>query len=421
MARGRRVRRSAATAADLPDWRRAASPSIAATRFRPSTGRTFSSASPATTWSITAGWRPTASASARAGCPTNPTEEFLASTDLWFRPVAFANGPDGALYIADLYREILDFSDGIPESIKRFKDLNRGNDRGRIYRVVPEGFKQPALPKLGRASTAELVATLQHANAWHRETAARLIYERQDKGAIPALARAGRAIAVGAGTPARPVCARRSRRAGGVLRASRPRRSGSGGQGARRPPVGTDHRGPRSFRHAVAAAEGPRRRSPIRASVISWPSRSATSGARTRPTSCSRLIKKDVELPWMHVAALSSLADGAGEVFTRLRDTPGFGRAAPDQAFLKELIRVIGHRNKGRELLAVLNFLDQISDPSARVCVCDGIRRRPAARRRAAGAVPGEAPADVRSRHDGGAQQQGTRVPSHPGDRAARV
>ena len=116
-------------------------------------------------------------------------EEFLASTDLWFRPVAFANGPDGALYIADLYREILDFSDGIPESIKRFKDLNRGNDRGRIYRVVPEGFKQSPLPRLGKFSTAELVATLNHANAWHRETASRLLYARQDKSAIPALAR----------------------------------------------------------------------------------------------------------------------------------------------------------------------------------------------------------------------------------------
>ena len=121
----------------------------------------------------------------------------------------------------------------------------------------------------------------------------------------------------------------------------------------------------------------------------------------------------------MHVAALTSLADGAGEVFTRLRDTPGFGRAAPDQAFLKELIRVIGHRNKGRELLAVLNFLDQISDLSVCVCVCDGIRRWAAARRRAAGALPGEAPADIRSRPDRGSQRQGARAASHPGDRPA--
>ena len=48
-------------------------------------------------------------------------------TDPWFRPVAFANGPDGALYIADLYGEILDFSDGIPESIERFKDERSGS------------------------------------------------------------------------------------------------------------------------------------------------------------------------------------------------------------------------------------------------------------------------------------------------------
>ena len=311
--------------------------------------------------------------------PDESTEEFLASTDLWFRPVAFANGPDGALYIADLYREILDFSDGIPESIKRFKDLNRGNDRGRIYRVVPDGFKQPALPKLGRASTAELVATLQHPNAWHRETAARLIYERQDKSAIPALAQLaaqstsalGRLHALyaldGLDALAEPY----------VLHALDD--PDPAVQRARRPSVGTGHRGPRSFRHVVAAVEGRGRTTASRASAISSPSPWVTSGARTRPTSLLALIKKDIELPWIHVAALTSLADGAGEVFTRLRDTPGFGRAAPDQAFLKELIRVIGHRNRGRELLAVLNFLDQVNDLSSAfayvTAFADGLQR----------------------------------------------
>src|SRR5207249_5063751 len=72
---------------------------------------------------------------------------------------------------------------------KQHLDLNSGNDRGRIYRIVPDGFKQPKLPRLGKASTRELVATLQHANGWHRDTAARLLYERQDKAAISALKR----------------------------------------------------------------------------------------------------------------------------------------------------------------------------------------------------------------------------------------
>ena len=59
---------------------------------------------------------------------------------------------------------------------------------GRIYRVVPEGFKQPPLPRLSRASLEELVATLEHPNGWHRDTAARLLYERNDRAAVPALA-----------------------------------------------------------------------------------------------------------------------------------------------------------------------------------------------------------------------------------------
>ena len=107
--------------------------------------------------------------------------EFLASTDNWFRPVQFANAPDGALYVADMYREVIEHPWSIATVHKKALDLNSGNDRGRIYRIVPEGFKQPKPPRRGEASTHELVATLEHPNGWHRDTAARLIYERQDK------------------------------------------------------------------------------------------------------------------------------------------------------------------------------------------------------------------------------------------------
>src|SRR5882724_2733951 len=75
----------------------------------------------------------------------------------------------------------------LPENIKKFLDLNSGNDRGRIYRIAPDGFKQPKLPPLGKASTSELVATLENPNGWHRDTAARLFYERQDKAAVEPL------------------------------------------------------------------------------------------------------------------------------------------------------------------------------------------------------------------------------------------
>src|SRR6266581_1157416 len=113
--------------------------------------------------------------------------EFLASTDLWFRPVQLANAPDGTLYIADMYREVIEHPWSLPESIKKLLDLNAGNDRGRIYRIVPDTFKQPKLPRLSTATTKELVALLNHPNGWHRDTAARLLCERQDKSAAPLL------------------------------------------------------------------------------------------------------------------------------------------------------------------------------------------------------------------------------------------
>src|SRR5436190_19763125 len=120
--------------------------------------------------------------------PDEKKVEFLASRDSWFRPVFMANAPDGTLYIADMYREIIEAL-GIPEEIAKHLDFNAGSDMGRIYRVVPDGFKQPSPPRLSRASLQELVSTLEHPNGWHRDTAARLLYERKDHAAAPMLAK----------------------------------------------------------------------------------------------------------------------------------------------------------------------------------------------------------------------------------------
>jgi hypothetical protein len=104
--------------------------------------------------------------------------EFIASKDIWFRPVQFANSPDGTLYVADLYREVIEHPRSLPEEIKQHLDLTSGRDRGRIYRVAPDGYKRPAMPTLGNASIDELIATLESKNGWHRDTASRLLYER---------------------------------------------------------------------------------------------------------------------------------------------------------------------------------------------------------------------------------------------------
>ncbi len=115
--------------------------------------------------------------------------EFAASNDTWVRVVNFANAPDGCLYVCDMYREVIEHPWSVPDEIKKHLDLNNGNDRGRIYRIAPdEGVERKGQKvTLDKASMEELVKTLVHTNGWQRDVAARLLYERQDKAAVPRL------------------------------------------------------------------------------------------------------------------------------------------------------------------------------------------------------------------------------------------
>ncbi len=110
--------------------------------------------------------------------------EFLASTDNWFRPVHLSLGPDGAIYVLDFYREVIETPLSLPDDIKRRVNL-QSRARGRIWRITtaPAGTKPPRL-RLDRASPRELAAELASPNSWRRLTAQRLLFERQDKKAI---------------------------------------------------------------------------------------------------------------------------------------------------------------------------------------------------------------------------------------------
>ncbi len=112
--------------------------------------------------------------------------EFLTSTDNSFRPVNFANGPDGALYICDMCRECIEHPVSIPDSLKQNLDLN-SKGRGRIWRVTAKHAPKKKTPRLSKANAAELVEALKHPDAWWRETAQRLLVERQEKSATPLL------------------------------------------------------------------------------------------------------------------------------------------------------------------------------------------------------------------------------------------
>jgi putative membrane-bound dehydrogenase-like protein len=124
--------------------------------------------------------------------------EFLASTDNWFRPVNLTIGPDGALYVVDFYREVIETPLSLPDDIKKALNLE-SRKRGRIWRIVPTSFPRDAKsraarkPALRKAPVAELVKHLDDANVWWRLTAQRLLVERQDRGAVKPLRKLARA------------------------------------------------------------------------------------------------------------------------------------------------------------------------------------------------------------------------------------
>lgn len=116
-------------------------------------------------------------------------KEFLASTDPWFRPANFTVGPDGYLYVIDMYRQHIETPVSIPDDLKEDMDFFYGMEYGRIYRIKPinEAARAISTPQLKDATTAEYVELLAHPNQWWRLQAQRLLLEKQDASVVPAV------------------------------------------------------------------------------------------------------------------------------------------------------------------------------------------------------------------------------------------
>ncbi len=117
------------------------------------------------------------------------SSEFLASTDNWFRPVQARTGPDGAMWVVDMYRFVIEHPRWIPAAELTKLDVRAGDTLGRIYRVRPTGGARPA-PRLDRLDTAGLVAALDSPNGWQRDLASQMLQWRGDKTATPLLEQA---------------------------------------------------------------------------------------------------------------------------------------------------------------------------------------------------------------------------------------
>ncbi len=113
--------------------------------------------------------------------------EFLASGDPWFRPVNLRVGPDGAMYIVDMYREIVEDYSAIPRFLQQRYGLSGGRKRGRIWRLIPSKARLRPVVEWQGASNAVLLAALADDNAWRRFTAQRLLIDRGGRAAVDGL------------------------------------------------------------------------------------------------------------------------------------------------------------------------------------------------------------------------------------------
>lgn len=291
----------------------------------------------------------------------DPDTEFVRSKDIWFRPVQYCNGPDGTLYVCDMYREVIEHPLSLPPIIKKHLDLTSGRDRGRIYRIVPEGFTQQPPLKLGRAATEELVPLLEHKNAWHHETAMRLLYERQDPAAAPGL----RKLAAKAPSPEARVRALYALSGLGAL-------SAESVSAALRDPH------PRVREHAARLAEPFLANSPALHEQLAqlaededvrvrYQTAFSLGEARGKTTNdaLATIAIRDAGDPLIRLAILSSSAPDSSGLFETVFQNVEFRQREDGQSFLGELARMVGALGDEQALAVAFARLDGLPDAEA--------------------------------------------------------
>src|SRR4029079_6856847 len=209
--------------------------------------------------------------------------------------------------------------------------LTSGRDRGRIYRIVPDGFRQPPLPKLTGAAVEVLVPLLQHPNGWQRDTAARLLYERQDKAAIAPLEK----LATESPLPLARMHALRVLEGLGAL-----------SEKVVLPRLSDDHPGVRE--HAIRVAEKLASSSAaIRRRLLAMTddevlrvryqlafSLGGLPSSPERNAALVKLAKRDAANGYVRLAVLSSLGEGAGEALQQLAADREFTEAREGRELL---------------------------------------------------------------------------------------
>ncbi len=275
--------------------------------------------------------------------------EFVRSTDNWFRPVNSLNAPDGTFYVLDMAREVIEATH-VPGRVVKHLDFTSGRDRGRIYRLAPPNFKSPPPPRLGEAGIEELVATLEHPGGWWRDTAHRLIYERQAASAVPLLRRLLKESA----KPLARMHALWSLEGMGALQnADLTHALADSSAGVRthavrltEPRVGPS---PQLFRKVLALAEDEDPRVRFRVALALG----ETKGPRALP-GLARIAQKDTGDFWIRNAVLSSSTEVGDRLFETLAKQKGFSDDPNSGEWLSMLAQSMGARDVPSEIRRVM-------------------------------------------------------------------
>ncbi len=282
--------------------------------------------------------------------------EFLASSDNWFRPVNFANTPNGMLLILDMYRETIEHPFSIPEPIKKHLDMTSGKDRGRLYELLSTGARRRPQPKLSTTSSADLVHVLADPDAWWRETAQRLLLERRDR-SVAGLLRTT--------VKERPTALARLHALWALdLLGSLDADSLALGLSDPKPrvreqavrlsePLLKSHAATCSLVLALAADSDPMVRFQVAFSL------GAASDDDPRViASLAAIAIKDAESQWMRTAVLSSIAGRPVALFEALARNAGFLASSAGQAWLDDLAYLVGADRRSQKLDELMNRLD---------------------------------------------------------------
>lgn len=262
------------------------------------------------------------------------TSEFLACKEASFRPVQALNGADGGLYIVDAEE----------------------GDRGRIYRILPRGYKGGKLPDFKSARTFDLVAALANPNGWQRETASRLLFERQDPAAVPLLSAmlSNSVVAIARLHAAHALAAMGALTEGHALKLLQDTNSNVRQTALElcEPFISNGSVSAPLWAELQALSKDPVFTVRLQLGF--------TLGAVHRPERVAllaQLLYRDLTNQWMQTAVLSSLSESGGAMFRLLANDNRFRNDPVGMAFLQRLADMIGTRGTLAEVGQVVDFL----------------------------------------------------------------